>query len=109
MLRLAFPASLVLVLGGCIRFTDGFVSSGSFVWSEDPTVQITVDVEARTLISGDTTYELELLPKDAWLIGCPTSFSSVRTEAWSLTPSTFQGVTSPSPIRPSHPSAEDGP
>ena len=90
MIRLAMYTAILIAFSGCVSFTDGFVSSGSFVWSEDATVQITVDAEAGTLTSGDTTYELELLPKGEWLIGCPTMFTSVRTEAWALAPGTFE-------------------
>lgn len=79
-----------LLMVGCNAWEEAVVPVGTFSWENDAAFVIDIDTEAGTLTSGDTTYELSLLPKADWLLGCPTNFGGTRTEAWSLSPEVFE-------------------
>lgn len=79
-----------LLMVGCNAWEEAVVPVGTFSWEDDAAFVIDIDTEAGTLMSGDTTYALTLLPKADWLVGCPTNFGGTRTETWSLSPEVFE-------------------
>lgn len=86
---------LCLLLVSCkIQYSDVPVPSGEFWLDGNASFTITIDTEAKTLVAStqgeETTYTLDPLPKEDGLLGCFTNSSAARTEAWTISPSTFK-------------------